>query len=113
MSSSLTARSLIYFVLKLLQEPQHYSVRRLFTGLAIAALVAWKLIVRNAIRIAVRTGAINTPAPICILYAKSFNHAFMAHQVTGTEIIKAIPTNNKNSFDTSSRTCCTDAPNTF
>ena len=29
----------------------HYSVLKLFTGLAIAALIAWKLMVANAIKI--------------------------------------------------------------
>ena len=101
MSSWLTARSFIY------------SVRKDLTGFAIAALIAWKLIVRNAIKIAEIPAAINTPVPIFILYAKSFNHSCMAHQVTGTEIINAMPTSNKNSFDTSNNTCCTEAPNTF
>jgi hypothetical protein len=43
-----------------------YSVRRLFTGLAIAALIAWKLTVINAISNAARPAAINIHHEILI-----------------------------------------------
>ena len=39
--------------LKLRRRRKHYSVRRLFTGFAIAAFIAWKLIVIIVIRIAI------------------------------------------------------------
>lgn len=39
------------------QHALSYSIRKEFTGFAIAALIAWKLIVANAIKIA------NSPAP--------------------------------------------------
>ena len=37
-----------------------HSVRKLFTGLAIAALIAWKLIVMNAINAAINPAMTNT-----------------------------------------------------
>ena len=41
-----------------------YSVLRLFTGLAIAAFIAWKLIVMIVITIATNVDIRNTPAPM-------------------------------------------------
>lgn len=51
-----------------------YSVRRLFTGFANAAFIAWKLTVSNAINKAVAPAAINIDQPILIRYAKSCSH---------------------------------------
>ena len=44
-----------------------YSVLKLFTGLAIAAFIAWKLIVMIVIRTAIVAEMINTLAPMLIL----------------------------------------------
>ena len=54
-----------------------YSVRNDFTGFAIAALIAWKLIVTDAITKAATAAAVNTIHPIFILKAKSCNHWFI------------------------------------
>lgn len=79
-----------------------HSVRNDFTGFATAALIALKHIVHNAIQIIVMPAITNTQALICILYAKSCSHILIAHHATGTEIMNAIATSNRNSFDTSS-----------
>src|SRR5687768_2198487 len=62
----------------------NYSVLKLFTGLAIAAFIAWKLIVNNAINNAIAPAAANTHQLILILYAKSSSHLFINHQDRGT-----------------------------
>lgn len=46
-----------------------YSVRRLFTGLAMAALIAWKLTVSNAINKAVIPAIANTDQLMVVRYA--------------------------------------------
>src|SRR5687767_2378457 len=46
-------------------------------------------------------------------YAKSFSHSFIRYQATGTARTKAINTNFKKSFERSTTTCGTDAPNTL
>ncbi len=51
---------------QLRRRRKHYSVRRLFTGFAIAALIAWKLIVMIVIRIAISAETINTLTPMFI-----------------------------------------------
>ena len=51
-----------------------YSVRSDFAGFVIAALIAWKLTVINAIKIADAPAIRNAVHPIFILNAKSCNH---------------------------------------
>ena len=57
-----------------LLAPPH-SVLKLFTGFAIAALIAWKLTVINAMPIAVAPAIRNIHTLILILYAKSCSHS--------------------------------------
>ena len=45
-----------------------YSVLKLFTGFAIAALIAWKLTVNNVITTDAAITNAKTPKPILILY---------------------------------------------
>ena len=51
-----------------------HSVRSDFAGFVIAALIAWKLTVINAIKIADAPDVRNAAHPIFILNAKSCNH---------------------------------------
>jgi hypothetical protein len=44
-----------------------YSVLKLFTGLAMAAFIAWKLTVNSAIPIVINAAIANTSHPIFIL----------------------------------------------
>ena len=90
-----------------------HSVLKLFTGFAIAALIAWKLIVINAISAAINPAIANTHHGMLILYAKSCNQLCITHQVTGTASRNEIPTRVIKSFDKMNSTFCTDAPNTF
>ena len=46
----------------------YYSVLKLFTGLAIAALIAWELTVINVITIDNKTTETKMPNPILVLY---------------------------------------------
>src|SRR5438552_4722237 len=72
----------------------HYSVRKDFTGLAIAALIAWKLRVMNAINRAVVPAITKTDQPILIRYAKSLSQLFIKYHANGD----AITMDNKTSF---------------
>ena len=51
-----------------------HSLLKLLTGLDIAAFIAWKLMVNNAIRIAIMPANGNTHQCKFIRYAKSCNH---------------------------------------
>lgn len=55
-----------------------YSIRNDLTGFAIAARIAWKLMVNKAINSAEAPASANTCQPICIRKAKSSSHRFMA-----------------------------------
>src|SRR5262245_31482721 len=57
-----------------------HSVLKDLTGLAIAALIDWRLTVRRAINNAAVPARGNTHHSMLILYAKSCNHLFIAHQ---------------------------------
>src|SRR4026209_204768 len=65
---------------------KHYSVLNDFTGLAIAALIAWKLTVINAIRIAAAPPIKKAVQPIFILNAKSCNHLLIPQYANGIAI---------------------------
>src|SRR5215204_5009378 len=90
-----------------------YSVRKLFIGLAIAALIAWKLIVVNAISNADAPAKINIHQPILTLNAKSCSQEFIAHHANG----KAMTADNKISlrklFDNNRTILEIEAPRTF
>src|SRR5688500_1017673 len=90
-----------------------YSVRNDFTGLATAALIAWKLTVITAINKAIRAAKTNTHQAISILYAKSCSHLLIPHQANGIAIMFAIKTNFKKLPDKSIAIFCTLAPITF
>ena len=90
-----------------------YSVLKLFTGFAIAARIAWKLIVIKAMIKEEMPAITNTHTLILILYAKSCSQLCMIHQVTGTAMMNAIKTSFKKSFDKIKSKFCTEAPITF
>src|SRR6187401_437468 len=98
-------RQALYFLI--------HSVRSDFTGLAMAALIAWKLIVANAINNADAPASINIHQPMFTLNAKSRNHVFIAHHANG----KAMAPDNKISlrklFDNNSTILEIEAPRTF
>ena len=100
----------------LLIYPNHgsyYSVLKLFTGFAIAALIAWKLIVATAIITASKPVAINIHALILVRYAKSLSQLFVAYHAMGEARINAITTSLIKSFESNNTRLETDAPNTF
>src|ERR1051325_5655417 len=76
-----------------------HSVLNDFTGFAIAALIAWKLIVENAINTATNPANPNIHHTILVRYAKSCNHLFIPNHATGTAMINAINTSFINSID--------------
>src|SRR4030095_6654434 len=78
-----------------------HSVRKLFTGLASAAFIAWKLTVSNAIANAATIAPPKIHQLILTLYGKSFNQSFIAHQATGKAINAAITTSTRKFFDNS------------
>ena len=78
-----------------------YSVLKLFTGLANAAFIAWKLTVNSAIIIAANAAATNTHQLILTLYAKLCSHLLMAQYDNGNAITQAMHTSFKNSFESS------------
>ena len=90
-----------------------YSVRKLFTGLAIAALIAWKLIVTNATVIATIEVIRNTSQLIFVLYANSCNQVFIIYQASGEAIRIEIPTSFRKSLDNNVMMPDTLDPNTF
>src|SRR5215203_1257398 len=77
---------------KVKKVQKFYSVRRFLTGLASAALTAWKLIVATAINKAINAAIANTAQLMFIRYSKSCNHLFMKYQASGAAITKAITT---------------------
>ena len=50
-----------------LKSCRHYSLRRFFTGFAIAAFIAWKLTVINAIAMVIKPAIANTHQLILVL----------------------------------------------
>src|SRR5688572_4420189 len=90
-----------------------HSVRSDFTGLAIAAFIAWKLTVNSATNKVHRPAMTNTDQWIFILYAKSSSHLFMKYQATGNAMIEATRVSFRKSFDNNATTFGTEAPKTF
>src|SRR6185503_2703295 len=101
------------FLLTIELSNHSYSVLKLFTGFAIAALISWKLIVSNAINNAIDAVITNTVHPILVLYAKSCSHLFMAHHATGEAMTIAMNTSFRNSLDNIPTILPTVAPKTF
>ena len=90
-----------------------HSVRKLSTGLATAALIAWKLIVNSAINKATNVVIANTIQLKPVRYAKLCSQLCIAHHAIGDAIKMAIPTNFKKSFESNATMLVTLAPNTF
>lgn len=90
-----------------------YSLLKLLIGFAIAAFIAWKLIVIKAISKAIPPASRNTHHWMFIRYAKSCNHLFMENHVSGNEISIAINTNFRNSIESIPVIAPGDAPKTF
>jgi hypothetical protein len=91
----------------------YYSVLKLFAGFAIAAFIAWKLIVNNAIINERNPARTNIHQLIFIRYAKSRNQLCMTNHAIGEAITKAIITSLMKSLDNNKTILDTDAPNTF
>src|SRR5687768_18236676 len=97
MSNQLTVKSIHHSRFTLITH-HHYSVLKLFTGLASAAFIAWKLTVINAINMAAVPAITNAVQPICILNAKSCNHLFTPQYANGAAIAIEMQTMIKKSF---------------
>src|SRR5690242_7959558 len=78
-----------------------------------AALIAWKLTVINAISNAAKPETTNTHHSILIRYAKSCSHVFITYHATGTAMIAEIKTSFKKSVDSIAVISDTLAPSTF
>ena len=91
----------------------NYSLLKLFTGLVIAAFIAWKLTVRSAIRIAANPAARNIHQLIATRYSKLCNQLCIIHQATGNATRQEIRTKIKKSFESNFAIPATLAPNTF
>src|SRR6187401_1101998 len=98
-------RQALYFLI--------HSVRSDFTGLAMAALIAWKLIVTNAINKADAPASINIHQPMFTLNAKSRNHVFIAHHANGKATILESKMSLRKLFDNNRTIPDTEAPKTF
>src|SRR6185295_6582280 len=90
-----------------------HSVRKDFTGLATAALTAWKLIVAKAMTTENKPAMINIPALMWIRYAKSLSQVFITYQATGEATANAIKTNLIKFLESRNTMFETDAPTTF
>src|ERR1700741_4963033 len=90
-----------------------YSALKLFTGLAIATFIAWKLTVINAISRAAMAAIKYIHQLISVLYAKSCSHLVIAQYDNGKAIKQAINTSFKNSLESILETCITLAPTTL
>ena len=91
----------------------NHSVLKLFTGLATAAFIAWKLMVNRAILKAMDAVITNTIQPIFVRYAKSCNHLFMANHAIGEAMTIAMSTSFRNSLDNNVTILEMLAPSTF
>src|SRR5687768_18608943 len=90
-----------------------YSLLKLFTGLAIAALIAWKLTVIKATSKAAKPAIKNIHQLILILYAKPCSQLCITHHAIGKATILASITSFIKSLDTSISILDIEAPNTF
>src|SRR5687767_7540713 len=78
---------------------QFHSVRNDFTGLATAALMAWKLTVTNAMNSAAAPANTNTHQLTLTLCAKSCNRLSITNHAIGDATITAIATSLIKSFE--------------
>lgn len=90
-----------------------YSVLKLSTGFAIAALTALRLTVINAIAIVIKAARIKIHQCNAVRYAKFCSQLFIAKYPTGIAMIVASNTGFKRSFDNSITIFCVDDPSTF
>ena len=91
----------------------NHSVLKLLTGFALAAFIAWKLIVAKAITTASNPAAKNIHQLILIRYAKSFNQLCIMYDATGVAITRDIKTSFTKSFESINTMFDTDAPSTL
>src|SRR6266487_1930819 len=94
-------------------DSNFYSVLKLFTGLAIAAFIAWKLTVINAIATDIKPAIANTHQSILTRYEYDASQLFITHHATGDEITNEIRTSFRKSFDNNAVILCTLAPSTL
>jgi len=82
-------------------------------GLAMAALMAWKLIVVKAINKIAKPETTITTVPILMWYAKRCSHPFNAHHESGNAINRAIHTSFQKSLHNRNTMLLTIVPTTF
>ena len=92
---------------------QPYSLFKDFTGFINAALILWKLIVNNAMKIDISAANAKTHQLISVWYAKSCNQVFIAYQAMGDAMTMAIRTSLRKSLESRITRLATDAPNTL
>lgn len=83
----------------------NHSVRKLFTGLAVAALIVFKLTTTNVSNNTITPTMANNQMLMLTRYVYLSSQLFMNHHVNGTAMTKAMATSFKNSFDISSNSC--------
>src|SRR5215831_17202992 len=94
-------------------DSRRHSVLNDFTGFAMAALIAWKLIVNKAINKATIVVITKTVQLIFFRYAKSISHLFITHHAMGDAITTDTATNFKKSFERRATIPETLAPKTL
>lgn len=90
-----------------------YSVRRLSTGSAMAALMEWKPTVMKVMSTAMVAARGKTHQAIVVRYAKSCSQVCIANQAMGEAMIRAMATRRRNSFESRPTMVETEAPSTF
>src|SRR3982751_2893633 len=90
-----------------------YSVLNDLMGFEMAAFTACTLMVTKATTRATTMATAKTHQLICMRYANSFSHWFIAHHPTGSEMMEAMTTSSKKSLDRSVTILFTLAPKTF
>src|SRR6202012_5268856 len=90
-----------------------HSERRLLTGFASAALIAWKLMVNSVINIAAMPDAINTPGPMLTRYGYFWSHCCRKYKAMGEATTQLRSTSTTNSRESNNHTWAMEAPNTL
>src|ERR1041385_7453027 len=96
-----------------MDDGRFYSIRKLLTGFAAAALIARKPTVIAAMAVTTSAAIANIHHDIFVLYAKSCNQLFITYQATGAAITNDHITNFKKSPDNMNTILFTVAPNVF
>src|SRR6478609_3079379 len=91
----------------------HYSAFKLFIGLILAALMAWKLMVNRATIVVASPAPKNTHQLIFMRYAKLCSQLFIDNHATGKAIREPAAINFAKSFEINNTICITLAPSTF